>query len=205
MCRFARWNDPDYCCGKAIDNRAACAVLTVLMERLADGEFPGHLLGGGHRPGGAGSRGRRARRPGSPGPTGSWPWMSPSPATRRKARRAAGRWAWAQARSSTSGDFLESPKKGYFIHPGLKAAALEVSRQGIIPVQLQAIYGNSYTDARRWPRKSAGIPCISLGIPIRYSHAPSSVCHLADMESCLELAEALIRRGVEKKEFNFLR
>ena len=103
------------------------------------------------------------------------------------------------------GDFLESPKRGYFIHPGLKAVALEVSRAKNIPCQLQAIYGNSYTDAAAVSQEGAGIASISLGIPIRYSHAPSSVCHLGDMEACLNLAEAMLRRGVEKKDLDFLK
>jgi endoglucanase len=103
------------------------------------------------------------------------------------------------------GHFLESPKRGYFIHPGLKAVALRLSQENSIPVQLQALYGNSYTDAAAVSQEFAGIPSISLGIPLRYSHAPSSVGHLADMESCLKLTEAMLRRGVEKKDLNFLR
>jgi putative aminopeptidase FrvX len=103
------------------------------------------------------------------------------------------------------GHFLESPKRGYFIHPGLKAVALRVSQENHVPVQLQALYGNSYTDAAAVSQEFAGIPSISLGVPIRYAHAPSSVCHLADMESCLKLAEAMLRQGVAKKDLNFLR
>jgi putative aminopeptidase FrvX len=99
---------------------------------------------------------------------------------------------------------LESPKRGYFINPGLKALALRVSKEKGIPVQLQAIYGNSYTDAAAVSQEGTGIASISLGIPIRYSHAPSSVCHLTDMESCLRLAEAMLRGGIEEKELDFL-
>jgi putative aminopeptidase FrvX len=51
----------------------------------------------------------------------------------------------------------------------------------------------------------SGIASISLGIPIRYSHAPSSVCHLGDMEACLRLAEGMIRKGAEKKDLDFLK
>jgi endoglucanase len=201
---FARWNDPDYCCGKAIDDRAACAVLTVLMERLANGEFPGTFWAVGtvqeERGLGGGRTAARFTRPDwfmalDVALSGDTP---ESPASGRPVGLGSGAVI-------DLGDFLESPKKGYFLHPGLKAAALEVSRFRNIPVQLQAIYGNSYTDATAAAQEEAGIPCISLGIPIRYSHAPSSVCHLADMGSCLELAEALIRRGVETKEFDFLR
>jgi len=102
------------------------------------------------------------------------------------------------------GDFLEFPKKGYFIHPGLKAAALLAGRSNHIPIQLQAAYGNSYTDAAAVSQEGTGIPSISLGIPIRYSHAPSSVCHLGDMEACLKLAEVMLRRGIETEDLHFL-
>ncbi|MCX5913314.1 MAG: hypothetical protein NTV04_15445, partial [Deltaproteobacteria bacterium] len=50
----------------------------------------------------------------------------------------------------------------------------------------------------------SGIPSISLGIPIRYSHAPSSVCHLRDMEHCLQLSEAMIRQNVRQEDLGFL-
>jgi endoglucanase len=99
---------------------------------------------------------------------------------------------------------LEFPKRGYFIHPGLKAAALQICKEKKIPFQLQAIYGNSYTDAAAIAQEFAGIPSISLGIPIRYSHAPSSVCHLQDMVHCLSLSETMMRRGINKKELSFL-
>ena len=178
--------------------------MTALMERLASGEFPGTFWAVGTVQEERGLGGARTAaqftRPDwfmalDVALSGDTP---ESPASSRPARLGSGAVI-------DLGDFLESPKKGYFIHPGLKAAALEVSRARSIPVQLQAIYGNSYTDAAAAAQEGAGIPCISLGVPIRYSHAPSSVCHLADMGSCLELAEAMIRRGVEMKEFDFLR
>jgi hypothetical protein len=103
------------------------------------------------------------------------------------------------------GDFLESPKRGYFIHPGLKETVLEMSRSTKTPLQLQAIYGNSYADAAAASQEFSGIPCVSLGIPIRYSHMPSSLCHVSDMVSCLNLTETLIRRGVKKDELKFRR
>jgi endoglucanase len=102
------------------------------------------------------------------------------------------------------GDFLESAKRGYFIHPGLKAVVLRVSRGKGIPVQLQASYGHSYTDAAAVSQEFAGIPSISLGIPIRYVHSPSALCHLDDMGTCLRLAEEMVRRGIEKRELSFL-
>jgi putative aminopeptidase FrvX len=102
------------------------------------------------------------------------------------------------------GDFLESPKRGYFINPGLKELALKASRKKSLPVQLQAIFGNSYTDAAAVSQEFAGIASISLGVPIRYSHAPSSVCHLADMEACLALAEEMIRSPITARTLDFL-
>ena len=84
------------------------------------------------------------------------------------------------------------------------AAALLAGRSNHIPIQLQAAYGNSYTDAAAVSQEGTGIPSISLGIPIRYSHAPSSVCHLGDMEACLKLAEVMLRRGIEAEDLHFL-
>jgi putative aminopeptidase FrvX len=82
--------------------------------------------------------------------------------------------------------------------------ALKASKEKSIPVQLQAIFGNSYTDAAAVSQEFSGVASISLGIPMRYSHAPSSVCHLGDMEACLRLAEGMIRSGIEAKKLDFL-
>ena len=200
---FGRWAPPDYCCGKAIDNRAALAVLGVLLERLADGDFPGTLWAVGTVQEERGLGGARTAahytRPDwfmalDVALSGDTP---ESPMSSQPVRLGSGAVI-------DLGNFLEFPKKGYFIHPGLKAVALQASRTESIPVQLQAIYGNSYTDAAAVSQEGAGIASISLGIPIRYSHAPSSVCHLGDMEACLKLAEAMLRRGVEKKDLHFL-
>lgn len=201
---FGRFHNSDYCCGKAMDNRVACAVLVALMERLADGNFPGTFwaIGTVQEERGLGGARTAAQftRP---------DWFTAldvalagdtpeSPMSSKPVRLGSGVVV-------NLGDFLESPKRGYFINPGLKEVALQVSREKSIPIQLQAIYGNSYTDAAAVSQEFSGIPCISLGIPIRYSHAPSSVCHLGDMESCLEMAEEMLRRGVAKKDLDFLR
>ncbi len=201
---FGRWKNADYCCGKAIDNRAACAVLVALMENLTDDDFSGTLWVAGTVQEERGLAGARTAaqfvRPDwfmalDVALAGDTP---ENPVSRKPVRLGSGAVV-------SLGDFLESPKKGYFIHPGLKEAALQAGREKSIPLQLQAIYGNSYTDAAAVSQEFTGIPSISLGIPIRYSHAPSSVCHLGDMEACLGLAEAMIRRAMGKKDLDFLK
>jgi putative aminopeptidase FrvX len=201
---FTRWRDPDFCCAKAIDNRAACAVAVALMEILTDDDFPGTLwvVGTVQEERGLGGA-RTAAQFAHPD------WFialdvalasdtPENPSGSRPVRLGGGVVI-------SLGDFLESPKRGYFINPGLKELALKASKEKSIPVQLQAIFGNSYTDAAAVSQEFSGVASISLGIPIRYSHAPSSVCHLGDMEACLRLTEAMIRKGAEKKDLGFLK
>jgi endoglucanase len=201
---FGRWQDPDYCCGKAIDNRAACAVAVALLESLTDDNFPGTLWIAGTVQEERGLGGARTAaqfvRPDwfvalDVALAGDTP---ENPAGAKPVRLGGGVVI-------SLGDFLESPKRGYFINPGLKEFALRVSREKSIPIQLQAIFGNSYTDAAAVSQEFAGIASISLGIPIRYSHAPSSVCHLGDMEACLRLSEEIIRAGIDQRAIDFLR
>ncbi len=200
---FGRWQDADYCCAKAIDNRAACAVAVALMESLTDDDFPGTLWIAGTVQEERGLGGARTAaqftRPDwfialDVALAGDTP---ENPAGSKPVRLGGGVVI-------SLGDFLESPKRGYFVNPGLKGLALRTSKEKSIPVQLQAIFGNSYTDAAAVSQEFSGIASISLGIPMRYSHAPSSVCHLGDMEACLRLAEGMIRSGIEAKKLDFL-
>ena len=200
---FGRWRNRDFCVGKAIDNRAACAVAVALMENLTDDDFPGTLwvVGTVQEERGLGGARTAAQfvRP---------DWFlaldvalasdTPEIPTGSKPVRLGG------GAVISLGDFLESPKKGYFINPGLKELALKTSKEKSIAVQLQAIFGNSYTDAAAVSQEFFGVASISLGIPIRYSHAPSSVCHLGDMEACLRLAEEMIRSGIDARTLDFL-
>jgi endoglucanase len=201
---FGRWQDPDYCCAKAIDNRAACAVAVALIESLTDDDFPGTLwvVGTVQEERGLGGARTAAQfvRPDwfialDVALAGDTPENPPGSKPVRL----------GEGVVISLGDFLESPKRGYFITPGLKELALKASKEKSISIQFQAIFGNSYTDAAAVSQELSGIASISLGIPIRYSHAPSSVCHLGDMEACLRLTEAMIRKGVEKKELDFLK
>jgi endoglucanase len=201
---FGRWENPDYCCAKAIDNRAACAVAVALMENLTDDDFPGTLWVVGtvqeeRGLGGARTAAQFVRPDWFLGLDVSLAGDTPENPSGSKPVRLGGGVV------ISLGDFLEFPKRGYFINPGLKELALRASREKSIPVQLQAIFGNSYTDAAAVSQEFSGIASISLGIPIRYSHAPSSVCHLGDMEACLRLTEYMIRKGVEKKDLDFLK
>ena len=201
---FGRWENPDYCCAKAIDNRAACAVAVALMENLTDDDFPGTLWVVGtvqeeRGLGGARTAAQFVRPDWFLALDVSLAGDTPENPSGSKPVRLGGGVV------ISLGDFLEFPKRGYFINPGLKELALRASREKSIPVQLQAIFGNSYTDAAAVSQEFSGIASISLGIPIRYSHAPSSVCHLGDMEACLRLTEYMIRKGVEKKDLDFLK
>ncbi len=106
---FGRWHDPDYCCGKAIDNRAACAVAVALMESLTDDDFPGTLwVVGPSRKKGAWEE--RGPRPSSSAPTGSSPWMWPWQVIPRKIRRAANRSGWGTGQWSNWGISWNPPK-----------------------------------------------------------------------------------------------
>jgi len=201
---FSRWNDPNYCCGKAMDNRAACAILVALLERIADANFSGTLWAVGtvqeeRGLGGARTAAQFTRPDWFMALDVAFAGDTPdSPVSSGPIRLGSGVVL-------NLGDFLESPKRGYFINPSLKALALRICKEKGIAVQLQAIFGNSYTDAAAVSQESTGIASVSLGIPIRYSHAPSSLCHLDDLNACLELAEAMIRRGIKKQDLNFLR
>ncbi|HEX7551038.1 MAG TPA: M42 family peptidase [Candidatus Methylomirabilis sp.] len=200
---FERFHNRDYLCGKALDNRVACAVLVALMENLSDGDFPGTVWAVGTV---QEERGLAGARTATHFTKPDWfialdialatdgPENPPS----YKPVRLGGGVVVDLV------DFGETCKLGYYVHPGLKAVAFQTCAEKGIPVQHQTVYGGSFTDAAGVSRELTGVPSLSLGMPARYVHAPSSVCHLDDVVACLQLVEDMVRRGVAKKDLDFL-
>ena len=79
------------------------------------------------------------------------------------------------------------------MNPRLVDLTLEVAAAQGIPCQL-AVRRTGGTDARSFQSHELGVPVIVLGVPARYIHTHNAVIDLADLQACVDLAVALVRR-----------
>ncbi|RBQ20105.1 M42 family peptidase [Spongiactinospora rosea] len=83
---------------------------------------------------------------------------------------------------------------GLIPHPGLVRAVEAAGRDGRVPLQHDAMVG-IITDAAFVPMATAeGIAAVGVGIPVRYTHAPTETGQLSDVVATTDLLVALTAR-----------
>ncbi len=90
------------------------------------------------------------------------------------------------------GPMLRHMDRSMVTHPGFQKYALELARQAGIPVQ-EAVRSGGGTNAGLIHTEGRGIPCLVIGVPVRYIHTHYGWAKLADVQSAVDLATALIR------------
>jgi len=70
-------------------------------------------------------------------------------------------------------------------------AALETAKKHDIPVQIKR-GASGGTDAGEIHKALGGVQCLTIVIPCRYVHSPSSVCKLSDIDNAKRLALAVL-------------
>jgi len=86
------------------------------------------------------------------------------------------------------------------IHPGIHKALVEVAEAEGIPYQLEAMPGNTGTDAWAMQVCRAGVPSGLVSVPLRYMHTPVETLELKDAE----LAARLLARFTLRVDRAFL-
>ena len=79
------------------------------------------------------------------------------------------------------------------MNPRLVDLTLAVAAENGIPCQL-AVRRTGGTDARSFQAHEIGVPVIVLGVPARYIHTHNAVLDVADLQACVDLSVALVRR-----------
>ncbi len=73
----------------------------------------------------------------------------------------------------------------------MRALAIDAAAKRGIPVQVKR--GNTgATDAGEIHLANGGVPCLTIAIPCRYAHSPSSVVKMSDIEAARNLAFAVL-------------
>ena len=192
--------NPNRLCGKAIDNRAGCAVLLKAIELLTKDSPPFRLVAqftvqeetGLHGAGPAAFNFEPhlaiAIDTVPCGDTPDVKFYSELPI-------ALGKGPVIQAASSSSYGGMITPE-------AVLAFAVRTAKQIGIPYQEAILEGGS-TNATAIHYSRSGIPAIAITIPRRYSHSPIEVVDLDDVTATLQLVVAMAQRA-DREGFAFV-
>ncbi len=77
------------------------------------------------------------------------------------------------------------------MNPSLANFALDIARAERIPHQV-AVRRSGGTDASSFQFAGEGVPCVVLGVPVRYIHAHNGILDLGDLRAALDLVRAMV-------------
>ncbi|MEY3392888.1 MAG: hypothetical protein RLZZ322_1737 [Verrucomicrobiota bacterium] len=184
---FTALAEPGLYAGKAFDNRAGMAALTLACQELDAAPPPCDLLAVATAQEEVGCRGAAvAARLAKPDvaiilegpPADDLAGLAPP----GEAQGALGGGAQVRAYDPTA-----------IMNPRLVDLAVATAADRGIPCQL-AVRRTGGTDARAFQAWELGVPVIVLGVPARYIHTHHAVLDVADLRACVDLAVALVRR-----------
>ncbi len=192
--------NPDRLCGKAIDNRAGCAVLLHAIQELTEGDLPVRLAAQFTVQEETGLHGA------GPAAFNYQPHLAiaidtvpcgdtPDVKFHTELPIGLGRGPVLQAASSSSYGGMITPAT-------VLDFAVRTAAEAGIPHQEAILEGGS-TNATAIHYSRSGIPAIAITIPRRYSHSPIEVVDINDVAATLELVVAMTRKAGEEG-FGFL-
>ena len=91
------------------------------------------------------------------------------------------------------GPMLRHMDEGMITNPRFQRLALNIAREKGIAVQ-EAVRKGSFTNAKDVHVWGEGVPCIVIGIPVRYIHTHNSYAALVDYEASVTLVEEIVRK-----------
>ena len=56
-----------------------------------------------------------------------------------------------------------------------------------VPIQMEVATERTYTDGDKLNQSGSGVPTALVSLPLRYMHCPGEICHMEDVENCIEL------------------
>ena len=179
----------DLMIGKAFDNRLGCAAMLATLDALRGEPLQVDVVGAIAAQEEAGCRGAevtaRTVRPriaivfeGCPADdTVVDPWLSQT--------------------ALRKGPMLRHIDARMITHPRFQRWALDLAEELGIPVQ-EAVRSGGATNGAPIHLSNQGVPCVVIGLPVRYIHSHYGMAALADFRAGVRLAVEMIRRIDEK-------
>ncbi len=170
--------------GKAMDNRAGCAVLIETMRRVQSPKHELHFVF------------TTQEEVGLRGATTSAFGIDPDVAVAVDVT-ATGDTPKAppMAVSLGSGAAIKVRDGGMLAHVGVKDLLVRRAEENGIPYQLEVLEGGT-TDGRAVQTSRAGVPTGVVSVPTRYIHSPSEMIDERDAEACVALLAAFVQNDI---------
>lgn len=172
--------------GKALDNRAGCALALEVLKRLQDGEHPNVLYAGATVQEEVGSRGAATLAS----------LVDPDIAFALDvgvAMDTPGLEGSEVTSNVDGGPLMFIYDAGAIAHEGLRDLVRETAAELGLPLQVKAMPSGG-TDAARFHLNGIGCPSIGLGFAVRYIHSHVALMSRRDFEQAAELLTAVIRK-----------
>lgn len=187
ICPFTVMKNEKFIMGKALDNRAGCALAVEVLKRLQNMEHPNTVFSGATVQEEVGLRGATTLphvvNPDiffalDVGIAGDTPGMSEDQMPNSKCGK---------------GPLIVLYDYSMVPHKKLLDFVLDTAEAEGIPVQFEAMPGGG-TDAGRVHLHGKGVPSLVIGFPTRYIHSHAAIMHRDDFENAAKLLAAVIKR-----------
>jgi endoglucanase len=170
--------------GKALDDRAGCALMIETLKRLKNTEYSVYAVG------------TVQEETGSRGAATSAFSISPDVAFALDVTVSGDTPGIREVETAIKmgkGPALTVADAGMIVPPKILRLLISAAEHEKIPYQLEALMGGS-TDAARILMTKEGVPSGAVCVPTRYIHSPTSMLDLRDAENSVKLLVAAIQR-----------
>jgi endoglucanase len=171
--------------GKAMDDRAGCAVLVEVLRALQSSPHDVYVVF------------TAQEEVGLRGATTSAYGIDPDVAI---AVDVTGTGDTPEARpmavSLGKGPAIKVKDGGMLAHPGVKDLLIQTAEANQIPYQREVLTGGS-TDARAFQTSRSGVPAGAVSLPCRYIHTTSEMVDLGDLSDAVRLLVAFVEGPID--------
>lgn len=192
---FFKMANRKYLAGKALDNRAGCALVIEILEELNRTEHPNTVWGAATVQEEVGLRGART----------SAAKVRPDAAFVVDVTIAGDTPGKETAETETrlgGGPCLTLADASMIPHRGLRDLVTATAEEQGIPLQFSTMMGGG-TDGGEIHKSGTGVPTIFFGLPVRYLHSHCGICHEDDYLNLKKLLLAVTKK-LDKKELKKL-
>ena len=98
------------------------------------------------------------------------------------------------------GAAIKIKDSGIVVPPKVRQLLVDTAKENDIPYQMEVLDGGA-TDASSIEKSRGGVPSGVISIPSRYVHSPSEMIDMGDLEACVKLLTATLKKDLRAEGF----